>query len=68
MRQCPIRLANDKYIRSLETSALPLQYCHDQTVAWVIWIKDPPITLVIAGSMFLVRPAPARRIWQWRAR
>ena len=62
MRQRPIRLANDKHIRSLETSALPSQDLHGLTVARVIRIKDPPITLVIAGSMFLVRLAGGKRI------
>src|SRR5271166_6758422 len=60
MRQRPVRLANNKDLRSRET--LPLQDLHALTVARVIPIKDPPIGVVILGSMPPVRRAPAKRI------
>ena len=60
MRQRPVRLANNKHLSPCET--LPLQDLHALTVARVIPVKDPPIGVVILGSMPLVRPAPARRI------
>src|ERR1700733_10455911 len=54
MRQRPVRLANNKYLRPCET--LPLQDLHALTVARVIPVKDPRIGVVILGSMPLVRP------------
>src|SRR5271166_171051 len=60
LRQRPVRLADNKYLRSLETSALPLQDLHALAVARVIPIKDPPTTVVILGNMSLVRPGPAK--------
>src|ERR1700761_5148591 len=60
MRQRPVRLANNKHLRPCET--LPLQDLHALTVARVIPIKDPPIGVVILGSMPLVRPAPGKVI------
>src|SRR5271166_1111038 len=62
MGQRPVRLADDKHLRSLETSTLPFQDLHVQTVAWVIPIKDPPTTFMILGSMSLVRAAPGKVI------
>jgi|SRR5271165_5976834 len=67
LRQRPVRLADNKYLRSLETSALPLQDLHALAVARVIPIKDPPTTVVILGSMSLVRQAPASRTWASRS-
>src|SRR6204780_3628732 len=58
MRQRPVRLANNKHLRSCET--LPLQDLDALTVARVIPIKDPPVGVVILGSMPLVRPASAK--------
>ena len=49
MRQRPVRLTNNKHLRSCET--LPLKDLHALTVARVISIKDPPIGVVILGSM-----------------
>jgi len=69
MRQRPVRLANNKDLRSCET--LPLQDLHALTVARVIPIKDPPIGVVILGSMPPVRQVAARRTlpppsaWRW---
>src|SRR5208282_2356288 len=62
LRQRPVRLADNKHLRSLETSALPLQDLHAPAVARVTPIKDPPTTVVISGSMSLVRAAPAKLI------
>ena len=45
MRQRPVRLANNKHLRSCET--LPLEDLHALTVARVIPIKDPPVGVVI---------------------
>jgi hypothetical protein len=59
MRQRPGRLANDKHLRPCET--LLLQDLHALTVARVIPIKDPPIGVVILGSMPLIRLGWARR-------
>jgi hypothetical protein len=59
MRQRPVRLANDKHLRPCET--LLLQDLHALTVARVIPIKDPPIGVVILGSMPLIRLGWARR-------
>jgi hypothetical protein len=42
MRQRPVRLADNKHLRSLETSALPLQDLRALAVARVTPIKDPP--------------------------
>ena len=53
MRQRPVRLANNKPLRPCET--LPLQDLHALTLARVISIEDPPIDVVILGSMPLVR-------------
>jgi hypothetical protein len=64
MRQRPIQLADNKYLRSFDTSTLALQDVHGLTVAGVIPIEDPPLTLVIAGSMSLVRLVPAKPDWQ----
>src|SRR5882757_7917872 len=60
MRQRPVRLANNKHLRSGET--LPLQDLHALTVARVIPIKDPPVGVVILGSIPLVRLVPGRVI------
>src|ERR1700761_5842437 len=60
MRQRPVRLTNNKHLRSCET--LPLQDLHALTVARVIPVKDPPTVVVILGSMPLVRAVPASRI------
>src|ERR1700760_4871250 len=60
VRQRPVRLANNKYLRPCET--LPLQDLHALTVARVIPVKDPPIGVVILGSMPLVRAGQANRI------
>src|SRR3984957_20701321 len=57
MRQRPVRLTNNKHLRSCET--LPLQDLHALTVARVIPVKDPPTGVVILGSMPLVRAAMA---------
>ena len=69
MRQRPVRLADNKHLRSCKT--LPPQDLYVLAVARVIRIKDLPVGVVILGSMPLVRPAAARRTlpppsaWRW---
>ncbi len=68
MRKRPVRLADHKHLRSRKT--LPFQDLHALTVSRVIPIKDPPLGVVILGSMPLVRPAWESRGWpaRWATR
>jgi hypothetical protein len=66
MRQRVIRLTDDKNFSRLVAAAA--RYQNLQTVPRVKRIEDPPLSLLIPGSMSLPRPAPARPTWRSRSR
>ena len=62
MRQRVIRLTDDKNFSRLVAAAA--RYQNLQTVPRVKRIEDPPLSLLIPGSMSLPRPARARRMYR----
>ena len=60
MRQRVIRLTDDKNFSRLMAAAA--RYQNLQTVPRVKRIEDPPLSLLIPGSMSLPRRAPAKAI------
>ena len=65
MRQRVIRLTDDKNFSRLMAAAA--RYQNLQTVPRVKRIEDPPLSLLIPGSMSLPRAAPARPTWRSRS-